>query len=393
MDGCAKVRYDRKVAKLSTPLTPDADGARKCLLVDDLKGNLLALESLLKPEGAEIYRAQSGEEALELLLEHDFALALVDVQMPGMNGFELAEYMRGTEKTRHIPIIFVTAGARVQEGVFQGYEAGAVDFLFKPLDPFIVRSKVRIFLELDQQKARLQRTERELTRALQARDEFFSIASHELKTPITAINLQLQILGRLLEQAPFEPPVKQRTDKAYGTFNRQVTKLNALVDTLLDVTRIKNGKLTLERRELDLGNLVREVLDRFTASEKEVEIRGELEAGIVGEWDAQRMDQITTNLVSNAIKYGNGSAVDVRLQRVNGQARLTVMDKGSGISPERLPFIFDRFERAVENSSVQGLGLGLYIVKQIVQAHGGSVSVESALKQGTTFEVLLPLRG
>jgi signal transduction histidine kinase len=359
-------------------------------LVDDLKGNLLALESLLRPEGATIFRAQSGEEALELLLEHDFALALVDVQMPGMNGFELAEYMRGTEKTRNIPIIFVTAGSRVQEGVFQGYEAGAVDFLFKPLDPFIVRSKVRIFLELDAQKARLQQTERELKRALAARDEFFSIASHELKTPITAINLQLQILGRLLAQTEGTNPVKERMDKAFGTFNRQVTKLNGLVDTLLDVTRIKNGKLNLERKDVELSALAKEVVDRFTTTDKTVSIKTSLEPEVWGSWDLQRLDQVTVNLVSNAIKYGEGSPVEVTVSREDGYARLTVKDGGPGISPERLPYIFDRFERAVENSSVQGLGLGLYIVKQIVQAHGGSVNVESTEGKGTTFVVSLP---
>ncbi|RZA08877.1 MAG: hybrid sensor histidine kinase/response regulator [Proteobacteria bacterium] len=373
-----------------TQATPEMLGARKCLLVDDLKGNLLALESLLRPEGAIIFRAQSGEEALELLLEHDFALALVDVQMPGMNGFELAEYMRGTEKTRHIPIIFVTAGSRVQEGVFQGYEAGAVDFLFKPLDPFIVRSKVRIFLELDQQRAKLMQTERELTRALAARDEFFSIASHELKTPITAINLQLQILGRLLGQTDPGNPVKERMEKAFGTFNRQVTKLNGLVDTLLDVTRIKNGKLSLERKDVDLSSLVKEVVDRFTTTDKTIEIRTDITPGVRGSWDLQRLDQVAVNLVSNAVKYGNGSRVDVTLRREEGFAKLTVKDGGSGISPDRLPYIFDRFERAVENSSVQGLGLGLYIVKQIVQAHGGSVNVESRENEGTTFVVTLP---
>lgn len=358
--------------------------------MDDLKGNLLALESLLRPEGAVIFRAQSGEEALELLLEHDFALALVDVQMPGMNGFELAEYMRGTEKTRHIPIIFVTAGSRVQEGVFQGYEAGAVDFLFKPLDPFIVRSKVRIFLELDAQKARLQQTERELMRALAARDEFFSIASHELKTPITAINLQLQILGRLLAQTEPGNPVKERMDKAFGTFNRQVTKLNGLVDTLLDVTRIKNGKLNLERKDGDLSAVVKETVDRFTGTDKTISIRTNFAAEVWGSWDLQRLDQVATNLISNAIKYGEGSAVEVSVARGDGLARFTVKDHGPGISPERLPFIFDRFERAVENSSVQGLGLGLYIVKQIVHAHGGSVNVESTEGKGTTFVVSLP---
>ena len=335
-----------------------------------------------------IFRAQSGEEALELLLEHDFALALVDVQMPGMNGYELAEYMRGTEKTRHIPIIFVTAGSRIQEGVFKGYEAGAVDFLFKPLDPFVVRSKVRIFLEMDAQRARLLQTESELTRALAGRDEFFSIASHELKTPITAINLQLQILSKILNQNPAPSPAKEKIDKAFGTFHRQVTKLNGLVDSLLDVTRIKNGKLNLEKKEADLGAIVKEALDRLSASEKTTVVQSDCES-VVGNWDPQRIEQVAVNLISNAFKYGGG-AMQVSVKSQNGLAVFCVSDQGSGIPAERLPYIFDRFERAVENSSVQGLGLGLYIVKQIVQAHGGQVHVSSESGKGTVFTVSLP---
>ncbi|RYZ95156.1 MAG: HAMP domain-containing histidine kinase, partial [Proteobacteria bacterium] len=213
---------------------------------------------------------------------------------------------------------------------------------------------------------------------------------HELKTPITAINLQLQILGRLLGQTDSGNPVKERMEKAFGTFNRQVTKLNGLVDTLLDVTRIKNGKLSLERKDVDLSSLVKEVVDRFTTTDKTVEIRTNLSPGVRGSWDLQRLDQVAVNLVSNAVKYGNGSQVNVTLIREEGFAKLTVKDGGSGISPDRLPYIFDRFERAVENSSVQGLGLGLYIVKQIVQAHGGSVNVESRENEGTTFVVTLP---
>ena len=179
----------------------------KCLIVDDLKENLIALRSLLKDLNVEVLEASSGLEALEILLQHDVALSLVDVQMPEMDGFELAEIMRSTEKTKGIPIIFVTAAETDSRRVFQGYEAGAVDFLQKPLAPAIVKSKVCIFLELYIQKMKLQdklkkikETEAYLQKALKSRDEFLSICSHELKTPLTTLKMQIQITNRLKEK-------------------------------------------------------------------------------------------------------------------------------------------------------------------------------------------------
>jgi len=246
----------------------------KVLLVDDKSENLLALESLLKADAVEFHRATSGVEALELLLVQEYALAILDVQMPEMDGFELAELMRGTQQTRSVPIIFVTAGTRDQMNTFRGYDKGAVDFMYKPLDPHVVRSKVQVFLELARQRQLLQQqltqTQQALKErdqalrsaheALHTRDEFMSIASHELKTPLTSLHLQIQMMSRTLMRA-FDGtkddslPIS-RLMQGLEVCERQSGKLSSLLDELLDLTRVRLGKLNLAYSEVNLSDLV-----------------------------------------------------------------------------------------------------------------------------------------
>ncbi len=190
----------------------------KLLIVDDLPENLLALEALIKGEGREVFKASSADEALSLLLEHEFALALLDVQMPGMDGFALAELMRGTERTKNIPIVFVTAAGRELNYAFKGYESGAVDFLYKPLDNHAVRSKVNVFVDLYRQRkvleqaraeqdallAELRETQVELQRAVKMRDDFMSIVSHELRTPLNGLMLDTQLRRLQLAKGKLE---------------------------------------------------------------------------------------------------------------------------------------------------------------------------------------------
>ena len=199
-----------------------------CLLVDDREENLIALEALLAGEPLVFYKARSGAEALEHLLEHDFALALIDVQMPEMDGFELAELMRGSSRARAIPIIFVTAGGPDYARVFKGYEAGAVDFLFKPLNEQIVKSKVRVFVELYQQRRTLSeqvaalRESQEVSRqAVEARNRFISIAGHELRTPLTVLQLQLEMAKRSFASDP-SALAPEQLERMLGQLGRQV---------------------------------------------------------------------------------------------------------------------------------------------------------------------------
>jgi PAS domain S-box-containing protein len=232
---------------------------------------------------------------------------------------------------------------------------------------------------------------REAQQAVRVRDEFLSIASHELRTPLTPLRLQL---GDLLERA--RSMANQPTEKLTARLesaSRQVDRMSRLVSNLLDVSRIAAGRVVLERELVDLVALVAEVLDR---SEPEVQRAGyrvdfEGEGPLVGPWDRMRIDQVITNLLSNALKYGEGKPIEISARQKDGAAVLTVRDHGIGVAPEQIERIFGRFERAVSGRSYGGLGLGLYIVRQFVEAHGGSVKLESRVGEGSTFTVELPL--
>ncbi len=386
----------------------------KILLVDDVNDNLVALEGLLRRDDVKIFKAKSGSEALEIMISHELALALIDVQMPGMSGFELAELMRGAKMTKSIPIIFVTATAKDQTFLFKGYESGAVDFLPKPLDTHAVKSKVNIFIELFVQKKELntqletiiknqseqadllttlRKTQGELEKAVQIRDEFISIASHELKTPLTSLKLQSQLRKRNLAKGDSVAFTPERLSKMFDADEKQLERIMHLIDGMLDVSRISSGQNTLCLERFDLGSLVGELIERYSEQFVAAGCAVTVDAcdSAIGSWDRFRLEQVVTNLFTNAMRYGAGMPISVEVNVQSSRAQLIVRDKGRGISPENQDRIFRRFERAVLGSEISGLGLGLYIVKQILEAHQGSVRVVSALGQGATFVAELPL--
>jgi signal transduction histidine kinase len=408
----------------------------KFLLVDDLEENLLALEALLRREGLELLRARSGPEALELLLVHDFALALLDVQMPGMNGFELAELMRGAERTRRVPIIFLTAVATDEQRCFRGYEAGAVDFLIKPIAPHVLRSKAEVFFELYLQRQQVacqrdelrriaEERERLLAREKQAReqaeaatrakDEFLAVISHELRSPLNAIlGYNLMLRGELKDSEILK--------KTCDVIERNARLQLQLIEDLLDTARVISGKLRLEMRLMDIASVVNDALDvvRPAAEAKGVQLRiADCKLRIAGDGDtmgeesairnlqsaieeseivfgdATRLQQVIWNLLSNAIKFTpKGGRVELGAGRDAEFFRIFVSDTGKGIEPEFLPHVFDRFYQADSSSTRRhgGLGLGLALVKSLVELHGGEVKAESEGKgRGSTFTVVLPL--
>ena len=226
------------------------------LLVDDLEENLLSLEGLLRRDGLVLLKARSGPQALELLLQYDVALAILDVQMPEMDGYELAELMRGTERTRRAPIIFLTAGAADRQRRFRGYEAGAVDFLNKPIEPDILRSKASVFFELYQQRNQIaaQRDELKsyaaaLTEADRRKDEFLATLAHELRNPLAPIRNGLDIL----RTSPTAPNAEEIRD----VMDRQLSHLVRLVDDLLDVSRVSQGKIDLRKARVALSDVIK----------------------------------------------------------------------------------------------------------------------------------------
>jgi signal transduction histidine kinase len=363
----------------------------KLLLVDDLRDNLVALEALLRGEGREVFCAQSGEEALSLMLDHEFALAILDVQMPDMNGFELAATMRGTERTKRIPIVFVSAAGRDLNYAFRGYESGAVDFLHKPLDPHAVRSKANVFIELFRQRLALQTAHAELERAVRMRDDFMSMVSHELRTPLNTMFLQVQLRRRFLEGGT---PDFARLKKLVDSDERQIRSMVRLIDDMLDVSRMRTGRLAVVPHACDLVALVTRVVDALgeqaQAGGSPLALDAPPRLDLV--CDEFRIEQVVSNLLTNALRYGGHRPVDVRVAQEDGMALVAVTDRGIGIAPADQERIFNQFERAEEGArEAPGLGLGLYIARQIVRAHGGRIELRSAPGQGSTFTVRLPL--
>jgi signal transduction histidine kinase len=374
-------------------MTSDPTFDVNVLLVDDLQENLVALEALIRQPGRRIFTARSGDEALSLMLEHPFALAILDVQMPSMNGFELAELMRGTERTRGIPIVFVSAGGRELNYAFRGYESGAVDFLYKPLDPHAVRSKVNVFVDLFRQRQELQAAQAQLQRAVSMRDDFMSMIAHELRNPLNSVYLQAQLRRKMLSTP--RPPDSLAMLKMVERDERQIRSMVRLLDDMLDVSRARTGHLTIVPASFDLAvsatTVVEAIRDQAKASGIAVTIAAPESLMLVG--DEFRIEQVITNLLTNALRYGQGKPVTVVVgQREHEQeAFVSVRDQGMGVAPADQERIFEQFERTEGAAKVAGLGLGLYIARQIAQAHQGRLEVRSAPGEGAEFILSLPL--
>jgi signal transduction histidine kinase len=366
------------------------------LLVDDLEENLLSLEALLKRDDLTLLKARSGDEALELLLRQDVALALLDVQMPGMNGFELAEFMRGIERTRHVPIIFLTAGTADAQRRFQGYEAGAVDFIQKPIEADILRSKVGVFVELYRQRNQIAAQRDELAAATEAlrqadrrKDEFLAVLAHELRNPLASLHAGVNLLQRKAG-TPQATMIQESMD-------RQIFHLARLVDDLLDISRISEGKIALRKEKLDLADILNLAIE---GSQAHIDAGGhkftveQPDRPTPVHADLTRMAQIVSNLLNNAAKYTPASGEIALCARSTGrEIEIIVRDNGLGIPPDMQERIFDIFAQVDEHreQAGNGLGIGLALVRQLVRLHNGTIRVESAGHgQGSAFIVRFP---
>jgi len=518
------------------------------LLVDDRPSNLLSLEAILSRPDYDLVLAGSGPEALAAVLRREFAVILLDVAMPGMDGFETAATIKEREQSMRVPIIFVTASVYDMEHIYHGYSVGAVDYLLKPINPHALRAKVAVFVELyrqrkqiERQAARLREAElaaerhrherieyayresealyqrtfeeaaigighaspdgafvsvnrrlceilgstrdelcgrrlqefaagddaaalvqriatldvgqesyhgehrlttaggtqvwvaltlsalrtavqgddsrsvivvvddiserkqlelersrllRELRDGILARDNFLSIAAHELKTPITPLRLQTASILRDARVRPDSPMSRETLYQRLESIDRAAARLESLIDRLLDISHLSVGKLTLEREDVDLTALLRNVVARLR---RDAEREGasltlvDAPATLIGSWDRLRLEQAVTSLVANAIKYGRGKPVEVGLDVEGDVARLSVRDHGIGIPEEAQARIFDRFARAAPVMHFGGFGLGLWTVRRIVEAHHGRVTVRSSPGEGAEFIVELPL--
>jgi len=355
-----------------------------CLLVDDLEENLLVLQALLCRDDVELLTARSGLEALDLLLAHDVALALVDVQMPDMDGFELAELMRGSERTRHIPLIFVTAGARDQRRVFKGYDTGAVDFLYKPIEPAILRNKAEVFFQLHRQKRQLEQELIERTETLRLNEMFAAVLGHDLRSPLGAMMTAAHLLPLLTP----EPRVHEVAARLLSS-GAQMTRM---IEDLLDMTRARlGGGIPISVRDTELEPLVSRAIQEKQAAWPGREITVRMSGDTSGTWDADRIQQVVSNLLGNALEHGAADSTVAVV--VDGTASdtiaLEVTNEGT-IPPEVFAHIFDPFRSGRQGTTRSGgLGLGLFIAKQIVEAHRGRI--DAACRDAcTTLQVILP---
>ena len=373
------------------------------LIVDDLEENLVALEAVLRSDDVVVVKARSGNEALELLLTQEVALALVDVHMPGMDGFELADLIHGNLRTRGIPIIFLTAGTQDAQR-YKGYEAGAVDFLHKPIEPDVLKSKASVFFELHRRRQEIAKQRDELalaTReaqqyaaALQVadkrKDEFLATLAHELRTPLAPIRNGLEILRR--------QPVGAAAEQAKETMDRQLSHMVQLIDDLLDVSRVSTGKIVLRKKCTDLHVSIRSAIESAQPLIDQSKHMLRVDVAAAPLWveaDSTRLDQIIANLLINAAKYTpQGGRITVKAHHENDVAVVSISDTGVGIPSEMLSRIFELFTQGDTqvDGADKGLGIGLALVKHLVSMHNGTITVDSAGQScGSTFTIRLPL--
>jgi signal transduction histidine kinase len=374
----------------------------RILIVDDLPEKLLVYSSLLEDIDAEIVPARSGTEALKRVLEGSFAVILLDVNMPDIDGLETATLIRGHRNGRHTPIIFITAYADEMQTA-RGYALGAVDYIQSPVVAPMLRSKVQVFVDLFNAHAALARSNQELESRVKERtaeleqlsrlkDEFLATMSHELRTPLNAIFGWVT----LLRTRRLDEPTQER---ALETIERNARAQKRLIEDLLDVSRIVTGKVALEILPVNPQRVVEAALETMqpAAQTKGITVVPLLDTGVATvRGDFARLQQIVCNLLSNAIKFTpSGGRVEVTLTHRNSEAEISVSDSGQGIKPEFLPLVFDRFRQ--EDGSISrrhgGLGLGLAIVRHLVELHAGSVEAFSEGEgKGSRFVVRLPTR-
>ncbi|BDT58762.1 hypothetical protein MasN3_22560 [Massilia varians] len=388
----------------------------KILVVNDDAASLLALTSLLDQWADEsnytVHSARSGQEALRQVLLHDFAVILLDVNMPGMDGFETAEAIHQRARSADIPIIFVTAFLADEIDRLKAYQRGAADFLFTPVIPQILHAKVSVFVALAMKNEQLKRqaeklsqrtteltaTNRRLVREMEerrdaerkshAKDEFLAMLGHELRNPLSAISSASSLIGMAGANA-------ETVSRAKQIIQRQSQHLSRIVDDLLDLSRAMSGKILLSRKPIDLSNLVSGCLETLRATGRSAGYR--ISVDLAPNWvdgDPTRLEQITTNLLDNALKYTPaGGGIDVGVAQSGQDVVLTVRDTGVGIPEELLPHVFDVFVQGAISidRSQGGLGIGLSLVRRLVELHGGSVSAHSdGSGSGSTFMIRLP---
>ncbi|WP_316807546.1 hybrid sensor histidine kinase/response regulator [Pedobacter agri] len=365
------------------------------LIVDDRPENLISLQKVLQAHNFEVETASSGEEALKKVLKNNYVLIILDVQMPDMDGFEVAEAISGFSKAKDTAIIFLSAVNTELKFITKGYLSGGLDYITKPVDINVLLLKIKTFYRIYEQSRKLNEVQEKLLeeiefrkQAEQKKDEFISIASHELKTPLTSVKGYIQLLQRSLTKDNKEM-AQNHLEKA----SVQLEKLNELIVDLLDISKIESGKMKFNMQSFCADNMVNNAIEMLQQSNPDFKITklGKTSENIFG--DEMRLEQVVINFITNAIKYAPGTnQVNVTMNIRDGKLYLAVKDFGIGISAEQQDKIFDKFYRVEESSHrFNGLGIGLYICAEIIKRHGGTIGVNSVPDEGSEFYFIIPI--
>lgn len=365
------------------------------LIVDDLPENIISLKKVLEKNHFEVDTAHSGEEALKKILSKSYVLIILDVQMPGMDGFEVAEAITGFSRAKETAIIFLSAASANVNVITKSYSSGGLDYISKPVDMDILLLKVKTFYRIYEQSRELNEVHKQLRAEIEIRkaaerkkDEFISIASHELKTPMTSVKGYIQLMERSLLKGDFDT-TKTRLSKVQN----QIDKLNDLITDLLDISRIESGKMQLSLSQFSLNELADHVLEVMQPSHPDIEFVFEERAPQKVYADKNRIEQVIINFLTNAIKYAPESKkVVLKTAIKRDMLYFSVRDFGIGMSEEHRHRVFDKFYRIEETSErFQGLGIGLYICQEILERHAGLIGAHSELGEGSEFYFALPL--
>jgi signal transduction histidine kinase len=364
------------------------------LIVDDSPENIISLQKVLEKNDFEVDTASSGEEALKKILKKSYVLIILDVQMPDMDGFEVAEAISGYSKAKETAIIFLSAATANVKLITKGYSSGGLDYISKPVDMNILLLKVKTFYRIYEQNRALNEMQKTLREEIEFRkeaerkkDEFISIASHELKTPMTSIKGYIQLLERSLDKNDKET-IRIRLHKVQN----QIEKLNLLIADLLDISKIESGKLKFNKKHFSFNEVVDHLIEVMQQSNPQVKILKKYSCEATIYADEMRIEQVIINFMTNAIKYApDGEEIHIMTEIRGDEIYFSVRDFGIGMSQEHQQKVFEKFYRIEETSErFQGLGIGLYICQEIIERHYGIIGANSIPNEGSEFYFQIP---
>ncbi len=377
----SEVLANRKIMMEATNIDPGPETRANILIVDDRKENLIATEKVLKNLDAVIFKANSGNEALSLMLRHRFAVVLLDVQMPEMDGFETAKLMQEHESMQNVPIIFVTAISKEEKYATQAAEIGAVDYIFKPINSDILRSKVKVYLDIYLQHQQILRLNKTLSQSNEELERFAYICSHDMQEPVRMMHSYAELLERKYAQ------LLDETGKKYLNFITNNAKhMQKMISDILGFSRVGREELTIEH--VDCSQILQEVLEKFTPQIQEKKARITIGTLPVLNTNVTLLSVLFQNLIGNGLKFQDKTKVPEIEIEANQNGRewiFTVRDNGIGIDPRFHAKMFTIFQRLHRREEYPGTGIGLSTCKKFIELQGGKIWFESTVGQGTIF--------